>query len=560
MGNRYMKEIHIMKISRRLRWPIYIVGSLLACILLIAALLAFVKIPIDLSNYKGPVESAATFALGRKVNVGEKLILTTSLSPFFQIEGLRIANPKGFKKADFMKMKSASFKVFLLPLLQGKIHIAEINIKGLSINLLENKQGEVNWTLPAEGKVPAKTAGKSKSETPSIKPSDKSKFKLAGDSLVISRLFLKDILVSYQDAKMTDPAQFKIDECNGAMKADQPFDLTFKGQLLEEAYVTNIKIASLEEFIRKNKSWLTINTKIADTRFNLSGGIELETVLKNLRLKVSVEGDKLDSLNRMLKIDLPPLKDYSGGGTLLLQENRVDLTDIAIQVGKSRLNGDVNIDKLATPPMVTINMKAPQIQLDNFKTGDWSPEKDDPAQKEDLSDPEKNLADTGQIKELISPEVLKAINIKMDITADKVLSGKDELGSGNLTFSLKDGRLALDPVQLNIPGGDFFLAASLRPDPAKPEASLKAVIKNFDFIDCSLKEHFIRIPITLSNHEVFMSQCIRKEFMGTGVTKIVMPVSHKFTIQISGIKITPNNCYIMIPLTLYHSLPRIIAK
>lgn len=484
-------EIHTMKISRGLRWPIYIVGGLLTCILLVAALLAFVKIPIDLSNYKGPVESAATFALGRKVNVGEKIILTTSLRPFFQMEGLRIANPEGFKKADFMRMKSARLKVFLLPLLQGKIHIAEINVTGLSINLLENKQGAINWTLRPEGKVPAKIAGKSKSETPSIKLLDKSNFKLAGNSLVISRLFLKDILVSYQDAKMTSPAQFKIDECNGAMKAGHPFDLTFKGQLLEAPYVTNVNIASLEEFILKNRSWLTINTKIADTRFDLSGGIELEKVLKSLRLKVSVEGDRLDSLNRLLKIDLPPLKAYHGGGTLLLQKNRVDLTDLAIQVGESRLHGDININTSGTRPMVTVNMKAPRIQLDNFDTGDWSPEKDNtghsgkgkynPAQKENLSDRKKKLANTGQLKELISPEVLKTINVKMDVTADKVFSGKDELGSGNLTFSLKDGQLVLDPVQLNIPGGDFFLSASLRPDPAEPEASLKAVIKNFDF-------------------------------------------------------------------------------
>lgn len=464
-----------MKTSKGFRWFLYIAGGLTAFILLAAVFLAFVKISFDLSEYKGPVESAASFALGRNVNVGEKIILTTSLRPIFLMEGLRIANLEGFKKGDFMRMKSARLKVFLLPLLQGKIHVAEIKVNGLSINLIENKQGAVNWALPAAGKVPAETGIASK------QPPNKSNFKLAGDSLVVSKLFLEDISVNYQNSKMTSPAQFRVDECDGSMKAGQPFNLTIKGQLLGESYVTTVNIASLEEFILKNRSWLTIKTEIAETKFDLSGGIELEKVLRSLQLKVSVSGDSLDSLNQLLKIDLPPLKAYSGGGTLLLQKDRADLTDFVIQVGQSKLHGDMNIDKSGSRSLINIDMKAPLIQLDNFAMDEWSPENDKPAQKDDSPDLDKRVADTSQIKELFSPEVLNKMNIKMDVTADKVLSGKDELGSGNLKFSLKDGQLLLDPVQLNIPGGGFFLTASLRPDPNKPEATLKAVVKNFDF-------------------------------------------------------------------------------
>jgi len=427
------------------------------------------------------VEAAATLALGRQVNVGKKIILTTSLRPFFSVEGLRIGNPKGFKKGDFMEMKSARIKVLLLPLLQGKIHIAKINVKGLSLNLLENKHGAVNWSVPAAEKAQGKTPGRSKSAMPQKQPTDKNKFKLAGDSLVISRLLLKDITVNYQDAEMTSPAQFKIDECDGAMKAGQPFDLTIKGKLLGESYTTNVSIASLEEFILNNRSWVTIKTKIANTLFKISGGVELEKVVQHLQLKILIKGDSLDSLNHMLKTDLPPLKSYSGGGTLLWQRGRVDLTALTIQVGKSRLSGDMAIKTSGTQSTMTMAMGAPLIQLDDFDVGDWSPEKGTPAQKKDSSDPDKPIADTDQIKALFSPESLKKITIKMEITADKVLSGKDELGSGNIKFSLKDGRLALDPVQLNIPGGNFFLAATLRPDPARPEATIKAMIKNFDF-------------------------------------------------------------------------------
>lgn len=96
-----------MSIFKYLRWVLYGVGGLIAGILLILVILAFVPISIDLSDYKGTVESAATLALGRTVNVDDKIVIATSLQPYFSIQGLRIANPKGFQGGDFLEMKKA---------------------------------------------------------------------------------------------------------------------------------------------------------------------------------------------------------------------------------------------------------------------------------------------------------------------------------------------------------------------------------------------------------------------------------------------------------------------
>ena len=77
-----------MRISKPLRWILYILGGLIAGLLLIIILLAIIRIPIDLSRYKGPVESAASLALGRRVTVDDKIVITTSLRPIFSLEGL----------------------------------------------------------------------------------------------------------------------------------------------------------------------------------------------------------------------------------------------------------------------------------------------------------------------------------------------------------------------------------------------------------------------------------------------------------------------------------------
>ena len=81
---------------------------------------------------------------------------------------------------------------------------------------------------------------------------------------------------------------------------------------------------------------------------------------------------------------------------------------------------------------------------------------------------------------LFSPEVLERADVKVNIQVENVLSGKDQLGSGTIEASLKAGRMSVDPIKLNLPGGSLFLAMSLKPGKKSSNASVKALIENFD--------------------------------------------------------------------------------
>ena len=165
-----------MRVSKFFRWVLYIFGMLIGGILLILVVLALVPVKIDLSEYKGAVESAATLALERTVKVDDKIVIATSLQPYFILEGLRVANPKGFQTGDFLRMKDARIQVRVLPLLRGKIHVTEVNVKGLSVELVENENGAVNWTSgisdasppkpPSQVKPPSVDSEKAISSTP----------------------------------------------------------------------------------------------------------------------------------------------------------------------------------------------------------------------------------------------------------------------------------------------------------------------------------------------------------------------------------------------------------
>jgi uncharacterized protein involved in outer membrane biogenesis len=474
-----------MRVAKTIRWILYILGGLIASLLLVIILLAVIRIPIDLTKYKGPVESAASLALGRSVKVDDKIVISTSLQPIFSLEGLRISNPKNFEKGDFLRMKIAELQVRLLPLLQGKLKIAKFSVKGLAVMLVENKAGDVNWS--------SRRPKKSKSESPpQPQPSSKErKLELTSDSLVLTRLVLEDIAVDYRRPGLAEPLQFKIDECTGTMLPGKPFNLSMKGKLLQEPYNTTVEIGSLKELVEKSRSRMEIKTEIAKTRFDFAGSVDLALALRRLELNAAVTGQHLDSLNSLLDLDLPPLKAYKAAAQLSLQRDRLALSNLVLQVGKSKLTGKMTADLAGGKPDVAIDLNSPLIQLNDFDVGDWSPEKGDGGQPVGGNQQDKKTESTKSAtgkssrdlgtEELLSPNVLKKINVHMNVKAQKVMSGDDALGSGSLTVTLKDGQFALDPVKLNIPGGSYTMAATLKPDTKAPEASLRILMKNFDF-------------------------------------------------------------------------------
>ena len=480
-----------MDVKKIIRWVVYVVSGLVAFVLVLAAVLAFVKIPIDLSAYKGLVESVASNALGRTVSVHDKIAVTTSLRPVFTLKGLKIANPNGFKANEFFSMETARIQVALLPLLRGKVHIMEFNVHGFDLALEVNKRGEVNWAF----RPPAETGPGPTSESEPF--SGTSGPMLTADTLVVEELVLKEISVDYSRYGQTRPARLTITECTGEMPAGKPFTLSLKGKTFKHPYVATIEIGSLQELVQDNRSRMEIQAEIADTRFEVSGDIDLAQVVKTLHVKASVAGSNLNSLDSLTGLALPPLKSYSAGGQLRLQQKRLELSDLSVQVGKSRLVGHLTVDKSGPRPVAAVELKAPVIQLDDFDMGDWSPDKASADQsqvqtakqstgaadkrKGEKAGPGRNIDRTAGTLAVFSPETLAKLDTRIKIAANKVMSGDDELGSGSLTATLKNGRISIDPVQLNIPGGSFLFATSLKPGRQATEASVRAKIENFDF-------------------------------------------------------------------------------
>jgi uncharacterized protein involved in outer membrane biogenesis len=461
-----------------LRWLIKFVLGIVLLVVVVAAVLIVFKIPIDLSRFKEPVEILASQALDRPVRIEKSVIISTSLNPYLTLEGLKIQNPEGFNGSDFLTMYLARFQVQLLPLLKMKVHVSEIQVQGLTVNLEENQEGAGNWIFKKQSAGGEKKPETSEASTDSARPERSSK--LAGDSFVIEKIDFQDIKVEFVRPGQDQPARFHLDSCLGAMLPGLPLELDLKGSLLEFDYTVNIEVGSLEELLTENRSWMDINAAIAGIQMSFDGNVDLATAARSLTLQTTLQGENLSSLNDLLRVDLPPLTNYEVETSLHLMPNQFELQKLVVKTGSSSLEGSAKIVKGKDLTSIDVSLHSPLVQIDDFVFDDWSWSGEEVGEKDVAAEKSPDTQGKEENRKLIDPELLAKIKFSLRIESEKVLSGEDLLGGGLLKAGVEDGRIQIDPLMFNLPGGKIEMAASVKPGALNSDAALKVGIRNFD--------------------------------------------------------------------------------
>lgn len=471
------------------RWFFRIVLGMLFIVVLFLSVITLFKIPIDLTRFKNPLEEIMSRGLDRQVRIEESVVISTSLEPYFTIKGLTIENPDGFETENFLSMELARIQLELPPLLKKKVHITEIQVHGLDVTLEEAGDGRVNWAVNT-GDEPGKEAPMSPepAREPAVQP-----LEFAGDTLVVRKLELEDINVNFYRPDEKEPRSLKLKNCLGAMLPGEPLHLDIHGNAFDFDYTIDVSIGSLEELITENKSWMEIKAEIAGTILSFSGDVDLTTAARSLTLQASAQGENLASLSDLINVDLPPFASYKVDTNLHLKAGEFQLEKLLVRAGTSSLEGTAKIQKKNDKFIADLKFRSPLLQIDDFVFENWSwavdeettadseeveVTKDKPVQGEgdkvDAEDtPEEN-------RKLVDPELLARHEGSIVIEADKVLSGDDTLGSGQLKASLESGRIKIDPLKVQLPGGKIEMMASIKPGTAESEADLRVDIKNFD--------------------------------------------------------------------------------
>ncbi|MFV1995768.1 MAG: AsmA family protein, partial [Verrucomicrobiales bacterium] len=106
-----------------------------------------------------------------------------------------------------------------------------------------------------------------------------------------------------------------------------------------------------------------ISGKIADLEFTLRDATRAGADSPFEVLEFDLKGGRLDHLDTIYELDLPPLGPYAARGTLRHSGGAYELDGLELEVGESRMLADVHYEPDAKPRKITATLNAETIQL-----------------------------------------------------------------------------------------------------------------------------------------------------------------------------------------------------
>ncbi len=292
--------------------------------------------------------------------------------------------------------------------------------------------------------------------------------------------------VTLRDPNTGSEARIVIEKGELRAEPGAPLRLNLNGAIDEVPIVLALDTARAEDLVNPKLSLpFQFSAETAQTRVKFSGAIA-RPVGSELELALDVQGARFDSLNKLLRASLPPWGPWSATGKFRMSPRGYQVDELRLQVAESILNGIGALDTQATRPKFELTLSAPNIQLDNFRFGDWSPvekkpdaDTDKPLTGDELR--EKSVAASQTAQNLLSRAVLSRQDAYLKVQVEQVFSGSDKLGSGRLDAKLENGRAEIGPVEITIPGGLAKLSLGYQPTEHDVKVDLHIDVEKFDY-------------------------------------------------------------------------------
>lgn len=263
----------------------------------------------------------------------------------------------------------------------------------------------------------------------------------------------------------------------------RPVEMTVDGLIESSPMSIRMQTDSLSSFAEpKKRLKMQVDVALQNADLRLTGTTPVPVQAKNLDFEMDLRGERLSDLDVLLDVSLPPVGPYRLQGGFGTRKSGYYVKDLKASVGGSTLSGKLDLNTLERPPRLTAELAARTVQLDDFATGDWSAMQGQAAGEGRGEDDTQSLGESGAVSRgLLSPEIMRSLNARIDVKVQSVQSGDDWLGNGKLTLVLEDGGFAVDPLALHIPGGSVDMGFSLRPGARDLALEAHAKIDQLDY-------------------------------------------------------------------------------
>ena len=124
-------------------------------VFLVAAAAIAIPIFLDVNRYRDRVAARLETALGKPVEI-ERLGLSVFPVLSFEVEGIKISNPRGFPKGHLLTAVMVRAELDLRALLRREVQVHSVRIVRPDIRLVSNRRGRWNFEIPTQRRAAPK--------------------------------------------------------------------------------------------------------------------------------------------------------------------------------------------------------------------------------------------------------------------------------------------------------------------------------------------------------------------------------------------------------------------
>jgi len=265
----------------------------------------------------------------------------------------------------------------------------------------------------------------------------------------------------------------------------KPITLAVDGRIEEIPLQLQLRTDPLGSFAEpKQGLQMDVGVALANASLALSGAAPVPVRGDDLHFAMDLSGGRFSDFDELLNVELPPIGPYRLRGEFGSRATGYYVQNLELTVGDSTLTGKLDLNTAQLPPRLGLGLVAERIQLDDFNTGDWSATREGETPRDEQPAPgaaEVKVGAPGGGRSMLSPEVMRSLDAKVEVKVGEVLSGQDHLGRGDLTATLENGRFSVDPLTLNVPGGSVELNFALAPGDSDVALEVGARIDKLDY-------------------------------------------------------------------------------
>ncbi len=251
----------------------------LAALAVLAVLLVTALLFLDLGMFRAQIEARGTEAFDRRLTIAGPMRLKPSFQPLLVVEDVRIGNPEWASRPDFAHIRRLEIRAALWPLLRGELDVRDVIFSGADV-LLEVGPGESNNFTFGRRTGPA--------EFPDI-----------------DRFNIRNTVFGYRAASGALHS-CAVKEAEARNTPGQPISVAGQFTCRDVPLQLSLVAGTPEAFASRTSSWpLKLTVSTGDASLAAEGLLPKRRDWDGAKFRVSVQAEKVDSLERLLNVVLP---------------------------------------------------------------------------------------------------------------------------------------------------------------------------------------------------------------------------------------------------------------